>query len=188
MARATALAVITVVLLGLAVAVALAGVISITRISTSVAYTGLPIRVEPGRIAGSPDLNGTIDVQIGPNLSVSITVHPTYQLTAYPGLVNVTNIGNTTHNYSIIVVHPYTGPPGAAAYLAEFNASNGTLVIRANLSQAGVYGPYPIEPGETVELSLVTYYPEGEPLQEVNATFSIAVGKSQEVPPESLGG
>lgn len=188
MARATALLLVSGIVFSLAVAVALAGFMHVSRLSQNISYIGLPVKVEPGRISGSPDIEGTIDVQVGPNLTVNITVHPTYQLTAYPGLVNITNTGNITYFYSVIVTRPYDQPPGALAYLMEFNASNSTLVFRANLSEPGVYGPYPIGPGETIELSLIVYYPEGQPLQNGTATFIVAVSTQEEEPPQGLAG
>ena len=176
------LAVLVIALLG---AMALAGVIALEPVSTALTAMPAPVVLVQGPANGTSDLQGTVSVSVDPNgTRATVTIHPTYQVTLYTGLLNVTNRGNYTYNLSIVVDRP-AQIPGGWAYLVVWNGT--AVVATVNLSVAGSTGIGSLAPGGTLQLWIATYFPEGRPLQSVSAGFYVAYSPSGEAAPVPPG-
>ena len=104
------------------------------------------VKFAAGSNANSNDVSGTALVSLGDNqTSVTITIHPTYQVTYYENLTLIKNT-DTSRVWTIWlkVTQPITGfPPGSEVYLVIYNAS-------AYRSLAGYPTPTP-QPGTYFE-------------------------------------
>jgi len=123
--------------------IALAVALAIANASVFVYYTGTinistvppPIIFAQGSNAGQPDLGAenTIGVTISnANTTLSITVHPTYQINYYKNLTLIKNLDNKAYYVFIKVAPPTSRGALTSAYLI-IRDSSGNLVNTVNL-------------------------------------------------------
>jgi len=165
-----------------------AGIFAYRRITAEVTVVQPLVVFDYGSNANQPDLGAgnKIAVALGPNnVSVTITIHPTYQHTYYRNVTIVKNLDSIPYYVAFRVVTPITGwPTGSTAKMIIYS-SNGTEVAEVDLTQhyttgwIGILGA-----GDYCRIDFYTYYPEGHPLPdntqvEVQLIYS---PQSQEAP------
>jgi len=149
-----------------------------------------PVEIRPGGNAGGADLAGnTITVTVGANKSsVSMTLHPTYQITYYHNVTVVKNIqppNGDNYWFGINVSTPLNHPAIQAAWVKVFD-SVGNFLFQADLTTAGLYGwPTALNDGQWVRIDVVIVIQEGQklPAAPLTATFQIVYSPQNSVPP-----
>lgn len=202
MRRREALLVAMAVAAILTVSITYASVFVYYPISVQLQPTPNPIYFAMGSNAGKQDISGTIGASPGPNgSSLSITIHPTYQLTYYKNLSVIVNGGSSTYYLYLRIQTPVSGlPSGSKAYLCLFQAgvqrqlnnqwppapTNAQLC--ADLTSTGLVNqgnPLQLNAGGKLEVDIYTYIPEGTQLPS-SATASVQLiytPQGSETPP-----
>ncbi|ALL00408.1 hypothetical protein Pyrde_0358 [Pyrodictium delaneyi] len=152
-------------------------------------YTEPPVKVFPGSNAGQRDLNGArINVAIGANqTSVSLALHPTYQITYYKNITFVKNLDTTNSYYVWFKTSQPTNFTVTNAYLKLIinDTSTGDIYVLDLTNSGDIVGPITLNAGANLTIDVQSYYPEGEalPAGVITAGFEIIIGTVNEQPP-----
>ncbi len=148
-----------------------------------------PIVFSPGSNAGQPDLGpgNTIGVDIGTNnISLSLTLHPTYQHTYYHNLSLIVNNDTKAYYVTFRVTGAASLPSGSAARLLVYNSPNGgSIVADVNLLSTGdTSASIPINAGEKWRIDVYIFIPEGAALPSpTTASVQLIYSTSADTPP-----
>jgi hypothetical protein len=193
-------------LTAIALSIAFAAVFSYYPVSIAISPVSPPVYFEPGSNANTSDLgaNNTIAVTVGRNkTSVSITIHPTYQVTYYKNVTLIVNSDSKAYNISLRVVTVATDlPPGASAVVYVYSKSatrslSGYLsgypptltpsgyVKNVSLTSTGTTLIGSLSGGSAYEIDIYVYIPEGTslPSSSISAELLLIASPSSESPP-----
>lgn len=162
---------------------AMAAVFVYYPLKVNVQQQSPPVQFATGSNSGKADLDGqSIGVNIGTNkTSVTLSLHPTYQITYYKNILNITNNGTNTYQVYIRVTTPMTLPSGGYAIMYIIN---GTTSYTVNLTTTGTTTIGPITPGSSWEVDIKIYIPSGQPLISTSGSLNlIYTPESGESPP-----
>jgi flagellar basal body-associated protein FliL len=184
-------------LMAVVTSIAFASVFVYYPISVQVSAVGTPVKIGYGSNSNKPDLgsDNTIQVNVGEgNASLSIKIHPTYQVSYYKNISIITNTDTKAYNICIRVVTPIAVPSGGFARLYIYNKG-------ATRSMSGFPTPFPTNyvsyidlttteitcigslSGSVYEIDLYVYTPEGESLPSGTAELYLIYTPSGETPP-----
>jgi hypothetical protein len=185
-------------LMAVVTSIAFASVFVYYPISVQVSAVDTPVKIGYGSNSNKPDLGpgNTIQVSVGGrNASLSITIHPTYQVSYYKNISIITNTDTKAYNIYIRVVTPITVPSGGFARLYIYNKG-------ATRSMSGFPTPLPtgyvsyidltttgttyigsLSGGSVYEMDLYIYTPEGASLPSGTAELYFIYTPSGEAPP-----
>jgi hypothetical protein len=189
-------------LTAIALSIAFAAVFSYYPVSITISPVSPPVYFEPGSNANTSDLgaDNTITVSVGSSgTSVSITIHPTYQVTYYKNVTLIVNNDSKAYNISLRVATPATGlPSGASAvvYVYSKNATrslseyptpeppSGQYVKNVSLTSTGTTYIGYLSGNSTYEIDIYVYIPEGTSLpSSISAGLLLIASPSSESPP-----
>ena len=157
-----------------------------------------PIVFELGSNANKNDLQEQISVLLGNNkTSASITVHPTYQVTYYKGVLNISNTDSKAYYVHIKVVNPITGwPSGSNVTLCIYGANTARQLIDwptpkavgaikgVDLTTTGTIYIDTLDVDEKWEVDVYVHIPEGSGLPSSATAYLLLVySPSGEAPP-----
>jgi hypothetical protein len=172
--------------------------------SITVSPVSPPVVFAAGSNANQPDLLGTntISVNIGQNgASLSVTLHPTYQVTYYKNITIIYNTDSKTYYVYLRVQTPATGlPSGSKLILYIYNANadrslsgypqptptSGSYAASLDLTTSGqTQAQITLSSGSWLELDVYVYIPEGTtlPSSPVTAQLLLVYTPSTETPP-----
>lgn len=163
--------------------VAFASVFVYYPVSVAVSPVAPPVIFASGSNANQSDLGGnTISVILGANLtSVSITVHPTYQITYYKNVTVIKN--NDTVNAYYVTIRVNTALPATYAG-SELIVQTATGSVAVNLTATGDTYIGQIPAGGNWSVDLLFDIPEGAPLPApATASIQLIYSTSTETPP-----
>jgi hypothetical protein len=201
MKRKNLLAPALALLTAIALSIAFAAVFSYYPVSIAISPVSPPVYFELGSNANQDDLAGnTITVSVGSSgTSVSITIHPTYQVTYYKNVTLIVNNDSKAYNISLRVATPATGlPSGASAvvYVYSKNATrslseyptpeppSGQYVKNVSLTSTGTTYIGYLSGNSTYEIDIYVYIPEGTSLpSSISAGLLLIASPSSESPP-----
>jgi hypothetical protein len=187
-------------LMAVVTSIAFASVFVYYPITVQVSAVDTPVKIGYGSNSNQPDLGpgNTIQVSVGRNnASLSITIHPTYQVSYYKNISIITNTDTKAHNIYIRVVTPIDVPPGGYAKLYIYNKgaarsmtgssptpSSGSYVGVVDLTTSGTIRIGSLNSGGVYEIDLYFYIPEGVPsLPSGTAELNFIYTPSSETPP-----
>ena len=196
---------IAALLVALGASVAFASVFTYYPGTVNLQPTPPVVVFQPGSNNGTADVAGTIAASIGDNgTSLSITVHPTYQLTYYENITVINNTDSKTWSLYIDVAQALNGlPAGSKAYLiiydkgasrsvsyssGEYAPPSTGYVALVDLTTTGLYQVGQLQGGSIYEVDLFIYIPEGTtlPTGTLTAQIHLIASPTTEAPP-SLG-
>jgi hypothetical protein len=187
-------------LTAIALSIAFAAVFSYYPVSIAISPVSPPVYFEPGSNANQDDLGtgNTIAVSVGSNkTSVSITIHPTYQVTYYKNVTLIVNSDSKAYNIYLRVATPATDlPSGASAvvYVYSKGASRSLsgyptptpsgYVKSVDLATTGTTYIGSLSGGSAYEIDIYVYIPEGTRLPSPTAAKLLLIASpSSESPP-----
>ena len=159
-------------------------------VNISIRPVAPPVKFAAATNSNGTDLGGNIiNVTLGKNqTSAMIEIHPTYQWTYYKDILKITNEDpGSTPYYVYLKVDGInlTVVPGAALWIV---VSDGVSTYTAQITGPGLYNISDtlgtLSAGEEWFVSLVTLYPEGEPLVHLGVNATLVYSPSSESPPE----
>ncbi|MEM2472495.1 MAG: hypothetical protein QXI64_00700 [Sulfolobales archaeon] len=173
----------TAIALALSISIAYANVFVYMPIEVKLEPVAPPVYFEYGSNAGNPDLgsNNVIMVSLGSSKeSLTVTIHPTYEVSYYKNVSIIVNTDNKVYYISFKVEEPAILPPGSILYLCvyESNAPRKLWTSPANPRPipvdvlciyllpyyANVAYEHIIYPNSKLELDVYVYIPQGAPL------------------------
>jgi hypothetical protein len=185
-------------LMAVVTSIAFASVFVYYSISVQVSAVDTPVKIGYGSNSNKPDLGSgnIIQVYVGEGkASLSITIHPTYQVSYYKNISIITNTDTRAYNIYIRVVTPIDVPSGGSATLYIYNKG-------ATRSMSGFPTPLPtnyvsyvdltttettyigsLSGGSVYEIDLYVYTPEGASLPSGTAQLHLIYTPSGETPP-----
>jgi len=187
-------------LMAVVTSVAFSAVFVYYPITVQVSAVDTPVKIGYGSNSNQPDLGpgNTIQVSVGSNnASLSITIHPTYQVSYYKNISIITNTDSKAYNIYIRVVTPITVPSGGYAKLYIYNKGasrslsgfptpsppTGSYVREINLATSGTTYIGSLSGGSVYEIDLYIYIPEGALLPSGTAELYFIYTPSGETPP-----
>ena len=193
---------ITALLVALGASVAFASVFTYYPGTINVQPTPPVVIFQPGSNNGTADISGLIAADIGDNgTSLTITVHPTYQLTYYENITVINNKDSKAWNIWVDVAQALSGlPAGSKAYLIIYDKgaarsvsyssgsyappTTGTVAV-IDLTTTGQYQIGQLGAGGVYEVDLFIYIPEGTtlPTSAVTAQIHLIATPTTETPP-----
>jgi hypothetical protein len=184
-------------LMAVVTSIAFASVFVYYPISVQVSAVDTPVKIGYGSNSNKPDLgpDNTIQVSVGgKNASLSITIHPTYQVSYYKNISIITNTDTKAYNIYIRVVTPITVPSGgyaklyiyskgASRSLSGFPTPSPTASYVIDLTTSGTTPIGSLSGGGVYEIDLYIYIPEGASLPSGTAELHLIYTPSGETPP-----
>ena len=171
------------VLLVIPAMVAVATVFIYYPMNVNIQQQSPPVQFATGSNSGQADLEGqTITTDIGANkTSVTLSLHPTYQRSYYQDILHITNGGTQNYQVYIRVDTPMTLPSGG---YAKMYIINGTSKYTIDLTTTGTTTIGTIPSGNTWQVDVEIYIPEGNTLTTTSASVSlIYTPETGETPP-----
>ena len=171
------------VLLVIPAMVAVAAVFIYYPMNVNIQQQSPPVQFATGSNSGQADLEGqTITTSIGANkTSVTLSLHPTYQRSYYQDILHITNGGTQKYQVYIRVDTPMTLPSGG---YAKMYIINGTNKYTIDLTTTGTTTIGTIPSGNTWQVDVEIYIPEGNTLTTTSASVSlIYTPETGETPP-----
>lgn len=200
MKRKNPLSLALALLTAIALSIAFAAVFSYYPVLITISPVSPPVYFEPGNNAGKDDLGAgnTITVTVGNNsTSVSITIHPTYQVTYYKNVTLIVN-SDTTKAYNIYlrVATPADLPSRASAVVYVYSKgaprslsgyptpTPSGYVKSVDLTSTGTTYIGSLSGGSAYEIDIYVYIPEGTSLpSSTTASILLIASPSSESPP-----
>ena len=198
MKRKNLLSLALALLTAIALSIAFAAVFSYYPVSITISPVSPPVYFATGENAGQDDLwaNNKITVSVGSNrTSVSITIHPTYQVTYYKNVTLIVNNDTKAYNISLRVASVASLPSGASAvvYVYSKNASRSLsgypkptpsgYVKNVSLTSTGTTWIGYLSRGSAYEIDIYVYIPEGTSPSSISAGLLLIASPSSESPP-----
>jgi hypothetical protein len=187
-------------LTAIALSIAFAAVFSYYPVSIAISPVSPPVYFATGSNANTNDLgaDNTIAVSVGSsNTNVSITIHPTYQVTYYKNVTLIVNSDSKAYNISLRVVTAASLSSGARAVVYVYN-KNATrslsgypptlepsgYVKNVSLTSTGTTYIGSLSGGSVYEIDIYVYIPEGTRLpSSTTASLLLIASPSSESPP-----
>jgi hypothetical protein len=186
-------------LTAIALSIAFAAVFSYYPVSITISPVSPPVYFEEGENANQDDLGAgnTIAVTVGSSsTSVSITIHPTYQVTYYKNVTLIVNSDTSkAYNISLRVATAASLPSGASAvvYVYSKGASRSLsgypkptpsgYVKSVDLTSTGTTWIGYLSGGSAYEIDIYVYIPEGTSPSSTTAELLLIASPSSESPP-----
>ncbi|MEM0472802.1 MAG: hypothetical protein QXX84_07900, partial [Sulfolobales archaeon] len=190
------------VTIALAISIAYANVFVYAPIEITLQPVNPPVYFEYGSNAGKLDIGSgnNIIVSLGPSKeSLTVTIHPTYEVSYYKNVSIIVNTDNKVYYLSFRVEEPAILPPGSILYLCVYE-SNAPRKLWANLANprpipievlciyllpyyADVAYEHIINPNSKLELDVYVYIPEGTSPSQTISKLNLIYTPTQETPP-----
>jgi hypothetical protein len=198
MKRKNLLSLALALLTAIALSIAFAAVFSYYPVSIDISPVSPPVYFELGSNANTYDLwaDNKIDVSVGNNgASVSITIHPTYQVTYYKNVTLIVNNDTKAYNIYLRVATPANLSSGASAvvYVYSKGASRSLsgyptptpseYVKNVSLTSTGTTYIGSLSGGSAYEIDIYVYIPEGTSPSSTTAKLLLIASPSSESPP-----
>ena len=200
MKRRNLLSLALALLTAIALSIAFAAVFSYYPVSITISPVSPPVYFEEGENANQDDLgaNNTIAVNVGSSsTSVSITIHPTYQVTYYKNVTLIVNSDTSkAYNISLRVATPANLSSGASAVVCVYSKGASRrlsgyptptpsgYVKNVSLTSTGTTWIGYLSAGSAYEIDIYVYIPEGTRRpSSTTAELLLIASPSSESPP-----
>jgi hypothetical protein len=199
MKRKNLLSLALALLTAIALSIAFAAVFSYYPVSITISPVSPPVYFAEGENANQDDLGAgnTIAVNVGSSsTSVSITIHPTYQVTYYKNVTLIVNNDTKAYNIYLRVATAASLPSGASAvvYVYSKGASRSLsgypptptpsgYVKSVDLTSTGTTYIGSLSGGSAYEIDIYVYIPEGTSPSSTTAKLLLIASPSSESPP-----